>query len=96
MSEIFPAKGKILVEIQAQTHTAGGIFIPDSANASTPTRAVVVKVGKPKEDTETVDFEVGDFVHFKPYVGDEVKFEGNTYKVLNFEDILIIEKGDAQ
>lgn len=87
--KIQPLSDRVLVEPQeAETKTASGIYIPDSAKEK-PQQGKVVAVGKGKKDHE-MTVKVGDIVLYGKYSGSELKFEGNDYLIMREEDILAI------
>ena len=60
---IKPLADRVLVEAQeAETKTASGLFIPDSAKEK-PQQGVIVAVGKGKTD-EPMELKVGDKVMY--------------------------------
>jgi chaperonin GroES len=79
----------VLVEpLEAETKTASGIIIPDSAKEK-PQKGNVVAVGVgTKENPVTV--KVGDTVLYGKYSGTELKLENNDYLIMRESDILAI------
>ena len=79
----------MLVEpLEAETKTASGIIIPDSAKEK-PQKGNVVAVGVgTKENPITV--KVGDTVLYGKYSGTELKLENNDYLIMRESDILAI------
>ena len=74
--------------MQAETKTASGIIIPDTAQEK-PQKGNVVAVGKgTKENPITV--KVGDSVLYGKYAGTELKHEGEDYLIMKESDILAI------
>ena len=94
---IKPLEDKVLVQIaEAETTTASGLVIPDSA-AEKPQEAVVIAVGPGRLDDNgnriAVDVKEGDTVVFSKYGGTELKYNGEEYLLLTQRDILaVIEK----
>jgi chaperonin GroES len=90
-----PASGYLLIEpMEAETKTASGIYLPDSAGEK-PQKGKVLAVGEP-EITDSgakraSSAKVGDIVIYKKWGGNEVKIEGKEYLFEKFEDILAIE-----
>lgn len=86
---IKPLSDRVLVEpAAAETQTASGIFIPDTAKEK-PQKGTVVAVGNgTKEHDMTV--QVGDTVLYGKYAGTELKFEGKDYLIMKEDDILAI------
>jgi chaperonin GroES len=91
-----PAAGYLLVEpLGAETKTASGIYLPDSAGEK-PQKGKVLAVGK-DEITDsgakrTAPAKAGDVVVYKKWGGNEVKIDGKEYLFAKFEDILATEK----
>jgi chaperonin GroES len=86
---IRPLADRVLVEpLEAETKTASGIIIPDSAKEK-PQKGNVVAVGVgTKENPITV--KVGDTVLYGKYSGTELKLENNDYLIMRESDILAI------
>ena len=95
--KIRPLADKVLVQrLEAETKTAGGIVLPDSAKEK-PQRGKIVSVGKGKvlDDgtLKKIQVKKGDIVLFTSYAGTEVKIDGKEYLIMNESDIMaIIEK----
>ncbi|ARV12449.1 co-chaperone GroES [Gilvibacter sp. SZ-19] len=86
---IQPLADRVLIEPQeAETKTASGIYIPDSAKEK-PQQGKVVAVGKGKKDHE-MTVKVGDTVLYGKYSGSELKLEGRDYLIMREDDILAI------
>jgi chaperonin GroES len=84
-----PLAGKLLLKAkEAETKTAGGIYIPDSAKEK-PLQGEIVAVGGAKKD-EIVEVKVGDNVLYGKYAGTEINLNGVDYLLLNQSDILFI------
>lgn len=82
---IQPIGDRILVEpLEAETKTAGGIIIPDTAK-SKPQRAKIIAIGGAVTEK---GFEVGDTVLYGKFVGVEVEFEGKKLLILPTADVL--------
>ena len=94
---IKPLEDKVLVQIaEAETTTASGLVIPDSA-AEKPQEAVVIAVGPGRLDDNgnrvAVDVKEGDTVVFSKYGGTELKYSGEEYLLLSARDLLaVVEK----
>ncbi|GAF04023.1 co-chaperone GroES [Saccharicrinis fermentans] len=82
--------GKILVKPQAaETKTASGIIIPDSAKEK-PLQGEVVLVGAEKAD-EKMEVAVGDVVLYGKYAGTELNVDGTDYLLISQSDVLFIK-----
>ena len=91
---INPTAGYLVIEpLEADTKTASGIYLPDSAGEK-PQKGNVVAVG----DDEVTErgakrkspAKVGDTVIYKKWGGNEVKVGPDEYLFAKFEDILAV------
>jgi len=92
--KIRPLADKVLVErLEAETTTAGGIVLPDSAKEK-PQRGKIVSVGDGKllDDGSRRKLQVkkGDKVLFTSYAGTEIKVGGKEYMIMDETDILAV------
>ncbi len=86
---IKPLADRVLVEpAPAETKTASGIIIPDTAKEK-PQKGTVVAVGNGKKD-EPLTVKVGDTVLYSKYGGTDLKLEGVDYLMMRESDILAI------
>lgn len=86
---IRPLADRVIIEpAAAETTTASGIIIPDTAQEK-PQKGIVVAAGNGKVD-EPMTVAVGDTVLYGKYTGTEFKFEGEDYLILRESDILAI------
>ena len=86
---IQPLADRVLVEpAAAETTTASGIIIPDTAKEK-PQKGIVVAVGIGKKD-EPLTVNVGDNILYGKYAGTELKLEGKDYLMMRESDILAI------
>ena len=86
---IKPLADRVLIEPQeAQTKTASGIFIPDTAKEK-PHQGKVVAAGPGKKD-EPMEVKPGDVVLYGKYAGTEVTVEDKKYLIVKQSDILAI------
>ena len=95
MAKIKPLEDKILVQaIEAETTTASGLVIPDSAKEK-PLEATVVAVGPGRWDEDgerriPLDVQEGDIVLYSKYGGTEIKYDGEEYLILSSRDLLAV------
>ena len=81
--------GKVLVKPQeAESKTASGIIIPDSAKEK-PRQGTIILVGAPKKDEE-MEVKKGDIVLYGKYSGQELTINGQEYLLISQTDILFI------
>lgn len=86
---IKPLADRVLIEPQeAQTKTASGIYIPDTAKEK-PQQGKVIAAGPGKKD-EPMEVKVGDTVLYGKYAGTEVTLEEKKYLIVKQQDILAI------
>ena len=87
--KIQPLADRVLIEpMAAETKTASGIYIPDTAKEK-PQKGKVVAVG-PGTKEEAVTVKIGDSVLYAKYAGTELKLEGTDYLMMRESDILAI------
>jgi len=94
MSNIRPLYDKVLVErIEAETKTAGGIIIPDSAQEK-PSEGIIIAVGKGTRDDSgkivPLDVKVGDKVLFEKWGATEAKVANKEVLILSESKILAV------
>ena len=95
--KIKPLADRVLVErLEAETKTAGGIVLPDSAKEK-PQKGKIISVGGGKvlDDGSVRKLQVkkGDLVLFTSYAGTDVKIGTKEYLIMSESDIMaIIEK----
>ena len=93
--QIKPLEDRILVEvIDAETKTASGLVIPDTAKEK-PQEGKVIAVGPGRFDEDgekriPMDIKTGDTVVFSKYGGTEVSYDGKDYLLLSARDVLAI------
>lgn len=81
-----PMADRVLVEpTAAETKTASGIIIPDTAKEK-PQEGTVVAVGPGKKD-EPMTVKVGDKVLYGKYSGTELKLDGKEYLIVKESDL---------
>ncbi len=89
-----PLGDKIIVKrVEAESQTASGIFLPESAKEK-PQKAEVIRVGNGKllDSGERVSFTVkeGDVVILSKWGGTEIKIAGEEYVVMGEDEVLAI------
>ncbi|MFN0204643.1 MAG: co-chaperone GroES [Bacteroidia bacterium] len=87
--DIKPLADRVVIEpAAAESKTASGIIIPDTAKEK-PQRGTVVAVGPGKKDEPTT-VQVGDVVLYGKYSGTEINLGGRDYLIMREADILAI------
>ncbi|MGS0748609.1 co-chaperone GroES [Halpernia sp. GG3] len=82
-----PIADRVLIEpTAAETKTASGIIIPDTAKEK-PQEGTVLAVGNGNVD-EPMTVKVGDKVLYGKYAGSELKINGTDYLIVKESDIL--------
>ena len=86
---IKPLADRVLIEpLEAETKTASGLIIPDTAKEK-PQKGIFQAVGNgTKENKMTV--KVGETVLYGKYAGTELKLDGKDYLIMSESDILAI------
>ena len=84
-----PLADRVLIEpAEAETKTASGIFIPDTAKEK-PQKGTVIAVGSGKKD-EPMELKQGDLVLYGKYAGTEITVEGKDYLMMRQSDVLAV------
>ena len=84
---IKPLADRVLVEPkEAETKTASGLYIPDTAKEK-PLEGTVVAAGPGKKDAP-MEVKVGDVVLYGKYAGTEISYDGKKYLIMSQSDIL--------
>ncbi len=87
--KIKPLSDRVVIEpAAAETQTASGIFIPDTAKEK-PQKGKVIAVGNGKKDY-AMTVKIGDEVLYGKYAGTELKLEGKDYLIMREDDILAV------
>ena len=85
--KIKPLADRVLIKVEeAETKTASGLFIPQTAQEKTQ-QGVVITIG---DDTETITVKVGDRVMYDKYAGTPIKVDGAEHLILQMQDIIAI------
>jgi len=87
-----PLQDRVLIRrVEAEVKTAGGIFIPDTAQEK-PMEGEVVAVGSGARDKggklHPLDVRTGDRVLFGKWSGTEVKLDGEDLMMMKESDIM--------
>ena len=86
---IRPLADRVVIEPkEAETKTASGLYIPDTAKEK-PQQGTVVAAGPGKKDEE-MEVKVGDVVLYGKYSGTEVTVDDKKYLIMKQSDILAI------
>lgn len=86
---IKPLADRVLVEpAEAETKTASGIIIPDTAKEK-PLQGRVLAVGQGTKDEEMV-LKAGDNVLYGKYAGNEVEIDGKKLLIMRQSDVLAV------
>lgn len=91
---IKPLEDRIVIrQLAAETTTASGLVLPDTAKEK-PQEGEVVAVGPGRIDDNgnrvPVDVAEGDVVIYSKYGGTEVKYGGEEFIILSSRDVLAI------
>ncbi len=87
--KIKPLADRVLVAPSAaETKTASGIIIPDSAQEK-PQKGKIIAVG-PGTKENPVTLKIGDNILYGKYSGTELKHDGADYLIMRESDILAI------
>ncbi|HEX2704553.1 MAG TPA: co-chaperone GroES [Candidatus Lustribacter sp.] len=91
---ITPLEDRIVIKsLEAETTTASGLVIPDTAKEK-PQEGEVLAVGpgriSDKGNRIPLDIKVGDRVIYSKYGGTEIKHKGEEYLILSARDVLAV------
>ncbi|MFZ5554905.1 MAG: co-chaperone GroES [Bacteroidota bacterium] len=88
-TNVKPIADRVLVEPDAaETKTASGIIIPDTAKEK-PQRGTVIAVGNGKKD-EPLTVKKGDKILYGKYSGTEITIDGKDYLIMKESDIYAV------
>src|SRR3982075_1270618 len=96
-----PLQDRVLIRrVDAEAKTAGGIFIPDTAQEK-PMEGEVLAVGPGTRDEggklHPLDIKSGDRVLFAKWSGTEVKLDGEDLMIMKESDIMgVLDRPAAQ
>ena len=97
MASLRPLDDRVVLQVlDAETTTAGGIVLPDTAQEK-PQRGKITAVGNGKLGKDgkrlALDVKKGDVVLFGKYAGSDVVVDGTDYKILRESEILAKVEG---
>lgn len=82
-----PLQDRVLIKVvEAETKTASGLYIPDTAQEKTQT-GTVVAIG---DDKELITVKVGDKVMYDKYAGTNVTIDNVDHLIVKSSDILAV------
>jgi chaperonin GroES len=92
--KIRPLNDRVMVlRLEEEQKTVGGIIIPDTAKEK-PQEGKVIAVGPGKVDEKGkrmgMDVKAGDRILFGKYSGNEIKVDGVEHLIMREEDILAV------
>jgi chaperonin GroES len=87
-----PLHDRILVlRVESDEKTAGGIIIPDTAKEK-PQEGKIIAMGPGKRDTDgnrvPPDVSAGDRILFARYAGTEIRLDGKEHLIIKENDVL--------
>ena len=87
--KVKPLADRVMVKLEKnEAKTAGGIFIPDTAQEKTQ-QGTVVEVG-PGTEKDPVCVKAGQKVMYDKYAGTQIKIDGEEHLILRMSDIVAI------
>ncbi|OYT15035.1 MAG: co-chaperone GroES [Bacteroidetes bacterium 4572_77] len=87
--KIRPLGERVIIAPQAaETKTASGIIIPDTAKEK-PLQGTVLATGK-TADGNDLEVKIDDKVLYGKFAGTEIELEGNKYLIMEQSDILAV------
>ena len=93
--KIKPLNGYVVIKpLAAEEVTKSGIVIPDTANKEKPKEGEVVAVSATNITSEgtqlPIEMKVGDKVLYGQYSGEDVKIDGQEYKICEMTSVRAI------
>lgn len=89
MTNIKPLADRVLIRpVAAETTTAAGIIIPDTAKEK-PLRGEVIAVGQGTKDEQMV-LKAGNHVLYGKYAGTEIEIDNEKLLIMRQSDVLAI------
>jgi len=87
--KVKPLADRVMVKLEKnEAKTAGGIFIPDTAQEKTQ-QGTVVETG-PGTEKDPVCVKPGQKVMYDKYAGTQIKINGEEHLILRMSDIVAI------
>ncbi len=84
---IKPLQDRVLIKVEeAETQTASGLYIPDTAQEKTQT-GTVIAIG---DDDEMITVKVKDKVMYDKYAGTAVTIDDQDHLIVKCSDILAV------
>ena len=85
--KIQPIGDRVLLKVEAaETKTASGLIIPDTAQEKTQT-GIVIAVG---DDKDAIKVKKDDKVMFDKYAGTTIKIDGVDHLIVKMQDIIAV------
>lgn len=87
---IKPLGNRLLVKpIKEEEITKSGIVLPDTVDKEKKAEGEIISLGN-GEKLAKLNLSAGQKVLFKKWGGEEVKVEGEDYKILDHEDVMAV------
>lgn len=85
--KVKPLGDRVLIKTEeAETKTASGLYIPQTAQEKTQT-GVVEAIG---DDKDLITVKAGDKVMYDKYAGTSISIDGKDYLIVRMQDIIAI------
>ncbi len=85
--KVKPLSDRVLIKTEeAEEKTAGGLFIPQTAQEKTQT-GIVIEIG---DDKDMITVKAGQKVMYDKYAGTTVSIDGTDHLLLRMADILAV------
>lgn len=89
MTKIKPLADRVLIRpVAAETTTAAGIIIPDTAKEK-PLRGEVIAIGQGTKDEQMV-LKAGNHVLYGKYAGTEIEIDNEKLLIMRQSDVLAV------
>ncbi len=93
-TKLQPLNDRVIVKrVEAESKTAGGIILPDSAKEK-PQEGIIMAIGEGRlnknGDRSPLQVKTKDRVIFSSYAGTEIKVDGQALLIMGEDDILAV------
>ena len=87
---IRPLGPRVLVKpIKEEEITKSGIVLPDTIDKDKKAEGEIVAIGN-GEKLEQLNLKIGQTIIYGKYAGEEVKIDGQDYKIVSYDDMLAV------
>lgn len=87
---IRPLGPRVLVKpVKEEEITKSGIVLPDTIDKDKKAEGEIIAIGN-GEKLEQLNLKIGQTIIYGKYAGEEVKIDGQEYKIVSYDDMLAV------